>query len=117
MAINVSLVNFTDQGIRNIKDSPQRARAFRELCKQQGVQRFQPVDGLCNIAGSFRMGDAVHETTDKDWDIMMDVNVRTVLITARAVVPVMLQAGAGKVVNIGAFAAQKGSAQMGAYIA
>jgi uncharacterized protein with GYD domain len=38
MAINVSLVNFTDQGVRNIKDSPQRARAFRELCKQQGVQ-------------------------------------------------------------------------------
>ncbi|TMH41944.1 MAG: GYD domain-containing protein [Betaproteobacteria bacterium] len=38
MAINVSLVNFTDQGNRNIKDSPQRARAFRELCKQQGVQ-------------------------------------------------------------------------------
>jgi uncharacterized protein with GYD domain len=38
MAINVSLVNYTDQGIRNIKDSPQRARAFRDLCKQQGVQ-------------------------------------------------------------------------------
>jgi len=38
MAINVSLVNFTDQGIRNIKDSPQRARAFKDLCKQQGVQ-------------------------------------------------------------------------------
>jgi uncharacterized protein with GYD domain len=38
MAINVSLVNWTDQGIRNIKDSPQRSRAFRELCKQQGVQ-------------------------------------------------------------------------------
>ena len=38
MAINVSLVNYTDQGIRNIKDAPQRARAFRELCKQQGIQ-------------------------------------------------------------------------------
>jgi hypothetical protein len=38
MAISVSLVNFTDQGIRNIKDSPQRARAFREICKQNGVQ-------------------------------------------------------------------------------
>ena len=38
MAINVSLVNLTDQGMRNIKDSPQRARAFKELCKQQGVQ-------------------------------------------------------------------------------
>lgn len=38
MAINVSLVNFTEQGIKNIKDSPQRAKAFRDLCKQQGVQ-------------------------------------------------------------------------------
>ena len=38
MAITVSLVNFTDQGMRNIKESPQRARAFRELCRQQGVQ-------------------------------------------------------------------------------
>jgi uncharacterized protein with GYD domain len=38
MAINVSLVSYTEQGIRNVKDSPQRARAFRELCKQQGVQ-------------------------------------------------------------------------------
>ena len=38
MAINVSLVSYTEQGIRNVKDSPQRARAFRELCKQNGVQ-------------------------------------------------------------------------------
>ena len=38
MAINVSLVSYTEQGIRNVQDSPQRARAFRELCKQQGVQ-------------------------------------------------------------------------------
>jgi uncharacterized protein with GYD domain len=37
MAINVSLVNFTDQGIRNIKESPQRNKAFRELCKKHGV--------------------------------------------------------------------------------
>ena len=38
MAINVSLVNYTEQGVRNIKESPQRARAFRDLCKQHGVQ-------------------------------------------------------------------------------
>ena len=37
MAINVSLVNFTDQGIRNVKDSPKRAAAFRELAKKHGV--------------------------------------------------------------------------------
>lgn len=37
MAINVSLVNFTDQGIRNIKESPARVKAFRDLCKKHGV--------------------------------------------------------------------------------
>ena len=37
MAIGISLVNFTDQGIRNIKDSPKRAAAFSELAKKQGV--------------------------------------------------------------------------------
>jgi uncharacterized protein with GYD domain len=38
MAIDILLVNFTDQGIRNIKDSPQRANAFRELCKKNNVR-------------------------------------------------------------------------------
>jgi uncharacterized protein with GYD domain len=37
MAINVSLVNFTEQGIRNIKESPKRTQAFRELAKKYGV--------------------------------------------------------------------------------
>lgn len=35
----------------------------------------------------------------------------------RAVVPAMLKAGGGKIVNIGAYAAHKGAARMGAYVA
>lgn len=83
----------------------------------KAVQRFKRIDVLCNIAGGFRMGASFHETTDKDWDFMFNVNARTVLNMSRAVVPVMLKGGGGKIVNIGAFAAQKGAAQMGAYIA
>jgi uncharacterized protein with GYD domain len=30
------LAQFTDQGIRNIKDSPKRAEAFRNLCAKVG---------------------------------------------------------------------------------
>ena len=37
MATYVMLANFTDQGIRNIKDSIKRAEAFKELAKSQGV--------------------------------------------------------------------------------
>ncbi|HZE59149.1 MAG TPA: SDR family NAD(P)-dependent oxidoreductase [Burkholderiales bacterium] len=83
----------------------------------KAVQRFKRIDVLCNIAGGFRMGSPVHETSDKDWDFMLNVNARTVLNMSRAVVPAMLKGGGGKIVNIGAFAAQKGAAQMGAYVA
>jgi NAD(P)-dependent dehydrogenase (short-subunit alcohol dehydrogenase family) len=83
----------------------------------KALQRFKRIDVLCNLAGGFRMGSPVHETSDKDWSFLFDVNARTVLNTARAVVPVMLKAGGGKIVNVGAYAAQKGAAQMGAYVA
>ena len=81
------------------------------------IARFKRIDALCNIAGGFRMGESVHETSDKNWDFLFDINTRTVMHAARAVVPRMLAAGGGKIVNIGAFAAQKGAAQMGPYIA
>ena len=32
----VTLLNFTDQGIRNIKDTPKRAEAHKTLAKQHG---------------------------------------------------------------------------------
>ena len=83
----------------------------------KALERFGRVDVLCNIAGGFRMGSPVHETKDADWDFLLGLNARSVLHTVRAVVPAMLKGGGGKVVNIGAFAAQHGAANMGAYVA
>ncbi|MCP3474159.1 GYD domain-containing protein [Bradyrhizobium sp. CCGUVB1N3] len=37
MVAYVVLGNFTDQGIRNVKDSPKRADAFKEMAKTFGV--------------------------------------------------------------------------------
>ncbi len=37
MAMFVVLVNFTDQGVRNIKDTVKRADAAREMAKKYGV--------------------------------------------------------------------------------
>ena len=36
MATFVTLINFTDQGIRNIKDSPTRFESFKALMEAQG---------------------------------------------------------------------------------
>jgi NAD(P)-dependent dehydrogenase (short-subunit alcohol dehydrogenase family) len=84
---------------------------------QQALQRFGRIDVLCNIAGGFRMGEAVHETSDGTWDFLFGINTRTLLHAVRAIVPHMLQRASGHVVNVAAFSAQKGAAGLGAYTA
>ena len=37
MATFISLLNFTDQGIRNIKESPDQCAAFRGMAEKLGV--------------------------------------------------------------------------------
>jgi uncharacterized protein with GYD domain len=37
MAVFISLAKFTDQGIRNIKDSPDRAGTFKAMAEKMGV--------------------------------------------------------------------------------
>jgi uncharacterized protein with GYD domain len=37
MATYVTLANFTDQGIRNVKDSPDRLGAFRAMVEKLGI--------------------------------------------------------------------------------
>jgi NAD(P)-dependent dehydrogenase (short-subunit alcohol dehydrogenase family) len=96
----------------NLLDKDQLAGAVAAA-----VERFKGIDVLCNVAGGFRMGSPVHETSDRDWDFLLDINARSMLNTVRAVVPLMLKAGGGKVVSIAANSAQKGVAQMGAYCA
>ena len=88
-----------------------------EATLNQAVARFGRIDALANLAGGFRMGSPVHATAQADWTFLFDLNVRTLLNMAQAVVPRMLEAGAGKIVNVGAFSALKGVAQMGAYVA
>ncbi|MGD9943005.1 MAG: SDR family oxidoreductase [Burkholderiaceae bacterium] len=82
-----------------------------------GLARFGRIDILCHLAGGFRMGPAVHETPPGDWQFLMDLNAGSLLNVARAVIPAMIRQGGGRVVTVGAGAAQRGGAQMGAYAA
>ena len=78
---------------------------------------FGGIDILCNIAGGFLMGEMVHETTDKTWDFLFNLNSRSILNMGAVIVPEMLKAKKGKIVNIAARAATAGAAAMGAYTA
>ena len=92
-------------------------QAQLDAMAMQAVERFGRIDVLANLAGGFRMGEPVHATTDTTWKFLLDINAGTLLHAVRAVVPRMLAQGGGRIVNVGAYAAQRGAAQMGAYIA
>ncbi len=81
------------------------------------LARFGRIDILCNLAGGFRMGHAVHETPDDIWHLMIDLNAGSILRTCRAVVPQMIARGRGKIVNVAAMGGTAGGALMGAYAA
>ena len=88
-----------------------------EAALAAAVQRFTRIDALCHLAGGFRMGEPVHETSAATWNFLFDINARTLLHIAHAVVPHMMAAGAGRIVTVGTQTAHKGTARMGAYCA
>jgi NAD(P)-dependent dehydrogenase (short-subunit alcohol dehydrogenase family) len=75
------------------------------------------IDALANVAGIMDDMTALHEVSDKVWERVMNVNVTGTFKLTRAVIPAMLKAQAGSIVNIASEAALRGSAAGLAYTA
>ncbi len=107
-------------------DLPGPAEAFGvDLLDQASVdqavasvrQQFGRIDLLANVAGGFAMGPTLEDTDDATWELMMDLNARSVFHMVRAVLPIMREAGYGRIVNVAARAALHGQGNMGPYCA
>ncbi len=79
--------------------------------------QFGRVDALVNTVGGFRGGRPVHESSPEDWNMVFEVNVRTTLNACRAVIPLMLEQRAGRIINVASRAALVGEALLAAYCA
>lgn len=75
-----------------------------------------PIDILCNNAGVIDSA-AVVDTTEAQWNAMMDVNVKGVFLACKAVVPTMVERQRGRIVNVASTAAKRGSPGLAAYCA
>ena len=80
------------------------------------AQRFGGLDVLVNAAGAFRW----QTLADGDlaaWDALYTVNLKTAVVASKAALPYLLERGGGRIVNVGAGAATRAGAGMGAYAA
>jgi NAD(P)-dependent dehydrogenase (short-subunit alcohol dehydrogenase family) len=67
---------------------------------QETVQRFRGIDHLVNNAGIVLV-KPVDETTLEEWDRVMNVNVRSVFLTAKYCLPFLRRAQSPTIVTIG----------------
>jgi short chain dehydrogenase len=58
------------------------------------------IDGLANVAGVNDDFSPAHETSDAIWDRVLGINLTGAFKLARAVIPAMLAAGRGAIVNV-----------------
>ncbi len=67
-------------------------------------EEWKAIDILINNAGLALGLDKLQGGNPQEWDVMLDTNVKGLLYLTRKIVPMMLERGAGHVINIGSTA-------------
>lgn len=80
------------------------------------VEAFGGVDVVFNNAGIIRRSTVV-ETTEEEWDRVFGVNVKSIFLMCKHVVPLMAAAGGGSIVNTGSGWGLKGGGRAISYCA
>ena len=82
----------------------------------QAAARFGPAEILVNNAGQGAAGSFM-DTSPEVWERMLAVNLLGPVHCIRAVLPAMLEAGRGRIVNVASMAGLKGYGRVSAYAA
>ena len=81
------------------------------------VEKFGGLDILCNIAGISGTLVPLADSTEENFNQLIDVNLRGVFLTMKNAIPRMIERGGGTIVNIASTAAIIGTPQLAAYAA
>ncbi len=70
-------------------------------------EEFSHIDILINNAGNAHGLDSIETGSLKDWDAMLDINVKGLLYVSRAILPKMVERNSGHIINIGSTAGKE----------
>lgn len=94
-----------------------RSQEDMDAAARLALDRFGRLDAVVAAAGVIAGGPPGWETDDATWRLLLDVNLTGVLTTARATVPALLTAPAGRFVAISSAAGHRPLARLAAYAA
>lgn len=94
-----------------------RDRLAVNACIESLPEEWKGIDVLVNNAGLALGLDPEQEGDYRDWDTMIDTNIKGLLYVTRAVVPGMVERGHGHVINIGSVAGDAAYANGNVYCA
>jgi NAD(P)-dependent dehydrogenase (short-subunit alcohol dehydrogenase family) len=80
------------------------------------LARFGRIDILVNNAGIIRKA-FVKDMTEETWDAVVDVNLKATFLSSKAVLPAMIDAKRGRIINIASIAGKVGEPTASAYSA
>lgn len=80
------------------------------------AETYGSIDILVNAAGINKRGSLL-ETTEDDWDLVMNVNLKSVFMLSKLVVPYMQKQKSGKIINIASLSSEIGLENMVSYCA
>ena len=86
---------------------------------QKVMDSFGRIDILINNAAIYAgiQRKAFYELSEKEWDLVMDVNLKGTWMASKAVFPFMKAQGGGKIINISSATVMSGSPQWSHYVA
>jgi NAD(P)-dependent dehydrogenase (short-subunit alcohol dehydrogenase family) len=86
-----------------------------EAAVQQTVEWAGRLDAVAHLVGGWSGGVPLAETPVGLWERMMDLNLKSAFLVARAAIPALLRGGGGSLVFVSSRAAREGRAGSAAY--
>jgi NAD(P)-dependent dehydrogenase (short-subunit alcohol dehydrogenase family) len=83
---------------------------------ETAISKWGRIDILCNCAGIAIRKDVV-DLTEEEWDRALDVTLKGTYLLSHEVIPHMIRAGGGSIINIGSGWSLKGGPRAAAYCA
>ncbi|MDE1832551.1 MAG: SDR family oxidoreductase [Thaumarchaeota archaeon] len=88
-----------------------------KILVSEAVKRFGKIDVLANVIGGYTAGKPVTAIDEKEWDHMMDINLKTAFLLSKHVVAQMVKQSSGRVIHVAARSGLRGAGSDAAYVA